>query len=178
MSSVDPASDWCFCFSSCNYLCNTLQYWTALQRHSTVHVFRICINWSPDITVSWWRNQMEALSVLPDLCARNSPVTGEFPSQGPEMGNFNVLKKRLSKHSSRWWFKTQLCSLWRHCNVLWDAHPFPKSARHICALMKMTILTAYVVDSCVTRTIISTAVFFVTHDYLCFIKRPTFLMGF
>ena len=26
---------WIFYLSSCNYLCNILQYWTALQRHST-----------------------------------------------------------------------------------------------------------------------------------------------
>ena len=26
------------------------------------------------------------------------------------------LNKRLSKHSSGWWFETQSCPLWRHCN--------------------------------------------------------------
>ena len=30
-----------------------------------------------------WRQQMEAFSALLALCAGNSPVTGEFPSQRP-----------------------------------------------------------------------------------------------
>ena len=29
----------------------------------------------------WWRHQMETFSALLALCAGNSPVTGEFPSQ-------------------------------------------------------------------------------------------------
>ena len=31
----------------------------------------------------WWRHQMEAFSALLALCAGNSPVTGELPSQRP-----------------------------------------------------------------------------------------------
>ena len=30
--------------------------------------------------LSWWRHQMETFSALLALCAGNSPVTGEFPS--------------------------------------------------------------------------------------------------
>ena len=57
------------------------------------------------------------------LCAGNSPVTGEFPSQRPVTWSFDVffdlcLNKRLSKHSRRQWIKTPSCSLWRHSNVL------------------------------------------------------------
>ena len=33
--------------------------------------------------LSWWRHQMETFSVLLALCAGNSPVSGEFPSQRP-----------------------------------------------------------------------------------------------
>ena len=45
------------------------------------------------------------------LCARNSPVTGEFPSQRPVKRSFDVfydlrLNKRLSKQSWGWWFET------------------------------------------------------------------------
>ena len=29
--------------------------------------------------ITWWRHRMETLSALLALCARNSPVTGEFP---------------------------------------------------------------------------------------------------
>ena len=45
---------------------------------------------------------METFSALLVLCAGNSPVTGEFPSQRPVTRNFDVffdlhLNKRLSK---------------------------------------------------------------------------------
>ena len=55
------------------------------------------------------------------LCAGNSPVTGEFPSQRPVTRSFDVffdlrLNKRLSKQSWGWWFETPSRSLWRHCN--------------------------------------------------------------
>ena len=76
-----------------------------------------------DIALSWWRHQMEIFSALLALCAGNSPVTGEFPSQRPVTGCFYVffdlgLIKRLSKQSWGWWFKTPSRSLWRHCNVI------------------------------------------------------------
>ena len=71
----------------------------------------------------WWGHQMESFSALVTLCAGNSPVTGEFPSQRPVPRSFDVFfdlclkKKRLSKQKSwGWWFETPSCSLWRHCN--------------------------------------------------------------
>ena len=69
-----------------------------------------------------WRHQMETLSVLLNLCAGNSRVTGEFPSPRPGTRSFDVffdlrLNKRLSKHSWGWWFETPSRWLWRHCNV-------------------------------------------------------------
>ena len=39
---------------------------------------------------SWWRYQMETISTLLALCAGNSPVTGELPSQRPVTGSFDV----------------------------------------------------------------------------------------
>ena len=70
---------------------------------------------------SWWRHQMEAFSALLVLCAGNSPITGEYPSQRPVTRSFDVyfylrLNKRLSKQSWVWWFETPLRSLWCHCN--------------------------------------------------------------
>ena len=70
---------------------------------------------------SWWRHQMETFSALLALCAENSPVTGEFPSQRPVTRSFDVffdlrLNKRLSKPSRHQWFETPLHPLWRHCN--------------------------------------------------------------
>ena len=40
--------------------------------------------WSKQI--SWWRHQMVIFSAFLALCAGNSPVTGEFPSQGQWRG--------------------------------------------------------------------------------------------
>ena len=70
---------------------------------------------------TWWRHQMEIFSALLALCAGNSPVPGEFPTQRPVTRSFDVYfdlrpNKRLSKQWWGWWFETQSCSLWRHCN--------------------------------------------------------------
>ena len=50
----------------------------------------------------WWRHQMETFSALVAICAGNSPVPGEFPTQRPVTRSFDVffdlrLNKRLSK---------------------------------------------------------------------------------
>ena len=75
------------------------------------------------VRVACWRHQMETFSALLALCAGNSPVTGEFPSQRPVTRSFNVffdlhLDKRLSKQSWDWWFETPSSLLWRHCHGL------------------------------------------------------------
>ena len=81
-------------------------------------------SWStPQISWIWWRHQMETFSALLALCAGNSPVPGEFPSQRPVTPSLNVffdlrLNKRLSKESRGWWFETPSRSLWRHCNEI------------------------------------------------------------
>ena len=71
---------------------------------------------------SRWRHQMETFSALLALCAGNSPVSGEFPTQKPVTQSFDVfsdfrLIKRLSNHSRSWWFETISRPLWRQCNV-------------------------------------------------------------
>ena len=70
---------------------------------------------------TWWRHQMETFSASLALCAGNSPVTGEIPTQRPVAQSFDVffylrLNKRLSKQSWGWWFETPSHPLWRHCN--------------------------------------------------------------
>ena len=40
--------------------------------------------------ITWWRHQMETFSALLDLCAGNSPVPGEFPSQRPVTRSFDA----------------------------------------------------------------------------------------
>ena len=71
---------------------------------------------------SWWRHQMETFAALLAICAGNSPVPGEFPTQRPVTRSFDVffdlrLNKRLSKQSWGWWFETLSHPLWRHRNV-------------------------------------------------------------
>ena len=59
----------------------------------------------------WWRHQMETLSTLLAICVGNSPITGEYPAQGPVTWSFDVffdlrLNKRLSKEWRNRWFET------------------------------------------------------------------------
>ena len=71
---------------------------------------------------SRWRHQMESFSALLAICAGNSPVTCDFPSQRPVTRSLDVffdlrLNERLSKQSWGCWFETLSRPLWRHCNV-------------------------------------------------------------
>ena len=71
--------------------------------------------------MAWWRHQMETFSVSLAICAGNSPVPGEFPTQRPVTRSFDVYfdlhpNERLSKQSWGWWYETLSWSLWRHCN--------------------------------------------------------------
>ena len=104
-------------------------------RHGTYQVTVKSIAFMPkSITVSQERSQFMMTSsngnifALLALCAGNSRVTGEFPSQRPVTRSFDVffdmrLNKRLSKQSWGWWFETPSCSLWRHCNVVNKCFP-------------------------------------------------------
>ena len=72
---------------------------------------------------SWWHHQMETFSALLAICAGNSPVSGEFPTQRPVTRSFDVFfdlrpNKRLSKQSWGWWSETPSSSLWHHRNVI------------------------------------------------------------
>ena len=63
------------------------------------------------------------------ICAGNSPVTGEFPTQRPVTRSFDVsfdahLNKPLSKQSWSWWFETPSRPLWRHSNVVPDTENY------------------------------------------------------
>ena len=77
------------------------------------------------ISIPWWRHQMEIFSALLAICAGNSPVTGEFPTQRPMTRSFDVYfdlspNERLSKQSWGWWFETLSRSLWRHRNAWYE----------------------------------------------------------
>ena len=71
------------------------------------------------MATSWWRHQMKTFSASLAICAGNSLVSDEFPTQRPMTRSFDVffdlrLNKRLSKHWWGWWFETLSRPLWRH----------------------------------------------------------------
>ena len=96
--------------------------------------------WIKRSNTAWWRHQIKSSSALLTLCAGNSPVTGEFPSQKPLARSFDVffdmrLNKKLSKQSWGWWFETPPRSLWHRCNKkiivqLIDTEPEFNKAKH------------------------------------------------
>ena len=74
-----------------------------------------------DGSLTWWRHEMKTFSASLAICAGNSPVPGEFPTQRPVTQSFDVffdlrLNKRLSKQWWGWWFGTLSRPLWRHRN--------------------------------------------------------------
>ena len=78
---------------------------------------------------------METFSVLLAICAGNSPVPGDFPTQRPATRRFDVffdlrLNKRLNKQSWGWWFETLSRPLLRHCNVQIHIHVMRRVCRN------------------------------------------------
>ena len=102
-------------------------------------------------SIAWWRNQMETFSALLAICAGNSPVPGEFPTQRPVTRSFDVFfdlrpNERLSKHWRGWWFGLPSCPLWRHCNDLDRCHgsrfrlAHPDTPRNICTQLYFDLI--------------------------------------
>ena len=97
----------------------------------SIHLQYICVRYSLIFLsegihnlYTWWRHQMETFSALLAICAGNSPVPGEFPTQRPVTRSFDVfcdlrLNKRLSKQWWGCWFETPSRPLWRNRNVYW-----------------------------------------------------------
>ena len=101
----------------------TRPQWVKGQWPCTDLLLHFCISYSYGLKKNyrWWRHQMEAFSALLAICAGNSLVPGEFPTQSPVTRSFDVffdlrLNKRLSKQSRGWWFETLSHPLWRDCN--------------------------------------------------------------
>ena len=68
---------------------------------------------------TWWRHQMETFSALLAICAGNSQVPGEFPTQMPVTRSFDVYfdlhpNKWFRKQWWGWWFETPSPPLWRN----------------------------------------------------------------
>ena len=108
-------------------------------------------------------------SALQGLCARSSPVTGEFPSQRPVARSFDIffelrLDKRLSKQSWGWWFETPSHSLWHYCN----GYFFFFFQKYLDTTYLLYIIPSYlagvnVIDTCQTQLL-----FFRSSPYLMF----------
>ena len=128
-----PTSQWRKQAHQCFY--NVVIHWNrnfdlltnlfSLAEPESLYNFR-CSHWSK--FCPWWRHQMESFSVLLAICAGNSPVPGEFPTQRPVTRSFGVffdlrLNKRLTKQSWGWWFEALSWPLWRHCNAIWHFRP-------------------------------------------------------
>ena len=112
------------CINMCNYLpwriiASGWSNWITLHRMASQLKCNCII--SPHHT--WWRHQIETCSTVLALCAGNSPVTGEFPSQRPVTRTFDVffdtcLNKPRSKQIGGWWFDTPSRSSRRHFNEI------------------------------------------------------------
>ena len=92
-----------------------------------------------------WRHQMETFSAILAICAGNSPVPGEFPTQRPVTRSFDVffdlrLNKHLSKQSWGWSFETLSRPLCRHRNgwKRWSSHIEVHLLAHPDHILQMT----------------------------------------
>ena len=68
-----------------------LQIWCMKLHHAAcLRSFdrNYCGRMAPNM--AWWRHQMETFSALLALCAGNSPVTGEIPSQMPVTRSIDI----------------------------------------------------------------------------------------
>ena len=101
-SLVPPPLD----LSDAYFVINDGGYIEGMIIYVTPHMkYVVCV-----YTDSWWRHQMEIFSALLAICAGNSPVPGEFPTQRPVTRSFDVYldlcpNKGLSKQSWGWWFE-------------------------------------------------------------------------
>ena len=83
----------CSVFSSVSSLTTPLNEWynfcgRFFLLETGIVVWLACVSFASNFT--WWRHQMETFSALLSLCVRNSPVTGEFPSQRLVTRSFDV----------------------------------------------------------------------------------------
>ena len=111
------------------------------------------------IYTPWWRHQMETSSTLLAICAGNSSVTGEFPTQRPVTWGFDVsFDLRLNKRLSKQWFEMPSHPLWHHCIVLAS-----------CAEMALQLASPHI-DCCLSCSVDSQSFTYsslVIHIFIC-----------
>ena len=106
----------------------------------------------------WWRHQMETFSALLAICAGNSLVHGEFPTQRPVTRSFDVffdlrLNKWLSKQSWGWWLETLSCPLWRHCNDTSSRHKHNIKQSVILHIIPHYFMMFYLIIVCIISNV-------------------------
>ena len=93
--NFEDENSWNYLCQQCMKISNSYiqcQYWftiDSIQWNNTNNsqwIFSLSSHVFKHIT--WWCHQMETFSVLLAICAGNSPVPGEFPTQGPVDGAF------------------------------------------------------------------------------------------
>ena len=70
--------------------CNCSIIWGLKVNHVSKRLNVRSLETTASFMTSWWRHQMETVSMLLDLYAGNSPAIGEFPSQRPVMRSFDI----------------------------------------------------------------------------------------
>ena len=95
-------------------LCTIVQLcgYALMQRTKAINVetYKWWVHQGHIICCPWWLHQMETFSALLAICADNSPLPGEYPTQKPGTRSFDAFfdlcpNKRLSKQSWGWWFE-------------------------------------------------------------------------
>ena len=88
---------------------------TVINMHDIDRLCNICRL----LSSAWWRHQMETFFALLAICAGNSPVPGEFPTQRTVTRSFGVFfDLHPNKRWWDWWLETPSCPLWRHHKAL------------------------------------------------------------
>ena len=89
VNRLDQAAPWRFLLHIRTCVCRN--WYNPIIRNATFSIFhQICTNNCFLLCLPWWRHQMETFSALLAICVGNSPVTSEFPAQGPVMRSFGV----------------------------------------------------------------------------------------
>ena len=148
------------CYMSIGHVWDSKSYARFTEPKKRFYSFQVSQNGSCHDDVIKWKHYW--MKTLLALCAGNSPVTGEFPSQRPVTRSFDVffdlrLNKRLSKQSRGWRFETPSRPLWPHHNV----EHIPLS----CWMGSTVSLLVWTVDGCLRKRINVTWVYFrTTHN--------------
>ena len=100
----------------------TFWFWQPYRSHNALWELVIIIRQQVRNLTSWWRHPVEIFRALLAICAGNSQVTGEFPTQRPVTQSFDNLfhlrlNKWMGKQSFGWRFATPPRPLWRPCNI-------------------------------------------------------------